>query len=96
MKKTKFFVTMSGKTPTAKQVDGYYVYIDGVAIGLHRWDKKDNWNVSELSTGFKIIDGETREKAIEKARPYLPKVREMISREKCKPIKDMISAAYAG
>ena len=95
MKKTKFFVTMSGKTPTAKQVEGYYVYIDGVAIGLHRWDKRDNWTVTELSTGFKITDGETREKALEKARPYLSQVLEMISKPKCKPIKDMIKAAYA-
>lgn len=95
MKRTKFYVTMSGKKPTAKQVNGYFLYVDGVAIGLHRWNKKDNWVVSELSTGFKIMDGETREKAIEKAIPYLPKVREMIAREKCRPIKEMIQAAYS-
>lgn len=95
MKRTKFYVTMSGKKPTAKQVDGYYIYLDGVALGLHRWDKKDAWTVTELSTGFKITDGETREKAIEKAKPYLSKVVEMITREKCKPIKEMIKAAYS-
>ena len=44
---------------------------------------------------FKITDGETREKALEKARPYLSQVLEMISKPKCKPIKDMIKAAYA-
>lgn len=94
MKKTKFYIAMCGKTPTAKQVDGYFLYIDGVAIGLHRWDKKSNWIVSELSTGFRIADAETRQKALEKVKPLLQKVKEKINTEKVKPIKEMIQAAY--
>lgn len=95
MKKTKFYVTMSGKTPTAKQVDGYYLYLEGVALGIHRWTKNDTWTVTELSTGFKITDGETRKKAVENVKPLLSKVAEMITREKCKPIKEMIKTAYS-
>lgn len=95
MKKTKFYITMSGKTPTAKQVDGYFVFIDGVALGLHRYDKTDHWTVSELSTGFKITDGKTREKALKNAMPFLDKVKETICKDRCRYVKEIIKAAYA-
>lgn len=98
MKKTRFFIygmfNPAVKGPVPKMVSGYFVYVDGVAIGLHRWDKNTEWIASELSTGIRIIAGDTREKAIEAARPYLPAVRDLLKKEKMIPVKQAIEAAY--
>lgn len=98
MKKTSFFIygmfDKNSKKPVPKMVSGYFVYVDGVAIGLHRWDKNTEWIASELSTGIRIMAGDTREKAIEAARPYLPAVRDLLKKEKMIPVKQAIEAAY--
>lgn len=100
MKKGTFYIygffVENLNEPIPKEVTGYTVNIDGLNLGLHRWDKSGNWIVSELSTGVKIIEGRTRKEAIERAKPYLQQTKELIStRERLKKAREVIKAAYA-
>lgn len=100
MKKAKFYIygffVEHVNEPVPKEVNGYTVNIDGLDLGLHRWDNSGNWIVSELSTGVKIIEGRTRKEAIEKARPYFEMTKKLINtRKQLKKAREVIKAAYA-
>ena len=96
MKKTKFYIYgfFGGKKPQARQVNGYFEYIDGVALGLHKPENDCVWAVTELSTGLKITDGQTRQKALDNVLEFLPQVRTEIDKDRIKKVKEIIQAAY--
>ena len=97
MKKTRFYISIfdsETRGQVAKQVDGYFEYVAGLPLGFHK--NGAVWTCTELSTGCAITQGRTRADALEKARPYFDKVCKMIINDKMRPLRDMISAAYAG
>lgn len=100
MKKTKFYIAVYDPKKhgqTAKPVNGYFEYVCGLPLGFHKGTgKKPVWTVTELSTGLKIADGNTRENALERAMPLLDMVCKRITEDKVRPLREMIDAAYAG
>lgn len=98
MKKTKFYIYgfFGEKKPQARQVNGYFEFIDGVPLGLHKPEKETCWAVTELSTGLRITDGQTRQKALDNVLEFLPRVRAEIGQDRFKKVKEIIRAAYAG
>lgn len=96
MKRTKFYILVCNekREKEARPVNGYFEYIGGLPLGLHKTGT--TWTVTELSTGCKITEGRTRADAMENARPYLDKVRKMITENYMQTARDTINAAYAG
>ena len=96
MKRTKFYILVCNekRKQEARRVDGYFEYVGGLPLGLHKTGT--TWTVTELSTGLKITDGRTRADAMENARPWLDKAKMMILDKRMQAARDMISAAYAG
>ena len=95
MKKTKFYIMMAGYK--AKQVRGYFEYIDGVPVGLYK-NIYDTWTVTELQTGLAITQANTRKDALKKVADLIPTIREKVLNDikgtYTKP-KEIIKAAYA-
>lgn len=96
MKKTKFYILVCNEKQEkeARPVNGYFEYVGGLPLGLHK--NGATWTVTELSTGCKITEGRTRADAMENARPYLDRVRKLITETYMQAARDTISAAYAG
>lgn len=96
MKKTKFYILVCNEKhkQEARRVDGYFEYVGGLPLGLHKTGA--TWTVTELSTGLKITDGRTMADAMENAQPWLDKAKMMILDKRMQAARDMISAAYAG
>ena len=98
MKKTKFFIAVRDNgIECAKQVDGYFDYIDRLPVGIHK--RGQSWIVTELSTGFAITAGPTRKAAAEKAAEIVNKVNgkffEKLDEKILEKYRDMIKRAYA-
>lgn len=95
MKKTAFFITVRdhGKTTTRK-VTGYYEYVAGLPIGLHKVAERA-WVATELSTGLSITTCETRVKALEKVSSMAGVIHSALNDDAIISAKERISAAYS-
>lgn len=94
MKKTKYFIYVFDKGQArADQVQGYFKYINGVALGVHR--NGGAWTVSELTTGCKVCCGRTRENAFAEAEKMTTLIKSKINEDIFKPAREKIAAAYA-
>lgn len=93
MKKTKYYIYVrdNGKS-RAEQVQGYFRYINGVALGVHR--NGGAWTVSELTTGCKVCCGRTREDAFSEAEKMTVLISEKINEDFFRPARETIAAAY--
>ena len=96
MIKTDFFITVrdNGKT-TAQKVTGYYEYMAGLPIGLHKVTN-NVWNATELSTGLMIATDYTRAGALNKAVNMADLVLKHLNNDKFASARDRISEAYKG
>ena len=47
-----------------------------------------------MSTGLKITDGQTRQKALDNVLEFLPQVRTEINKDRFRQVKEIIQAAY--
>lgn len=95
MKRTKYFITVrrDGKTQ-AELVNGYYDFVDGLAVGAHKTGEK-SWTVSELSTGLAIVSSSTRKDAFDKFLSMTGTVHKALKDTDYAAIKAIINNAYA-
>lgn len=93
MKKTKYFIYVFDKGQArAVLVQGYFRYINGVALGVHR--AGDAWTVSELTTGCKVCCGRTRKDAFSEAEKMTVLISSKINGDCFKAARETIAAAY--
>lgn len=95
MKKTDFFITVfkDGKTTTQK-VSGYYEYMAGLPIGLHKVADRA-WVATELSTGLRLVTEPTRAAALNKAVNMAGDVLKILNDDIFIKAKERISEAYS-
>jgi hypothetical protein len=94
MKKTDFFIAVyrDGK-PAAQKVSGYYEYMAGLPIGLHKVSEHA-WNATELTTGLRLVTEPTRAAALNKAANMAGDVLRLLNDDIYAKTKKMISEAY--